>query len=102
MFMGTVTGFDQRNLIAWLGQSAEGKERNFLLTGNDIGADLMEAGGETLAFYTQWLASEYVQDDPADPNSDTLLMVRDAIGEFDFMTHGDSQCPLRLLVWDDW
>ena len=92
----TLRATDQRNLIEWLGQSLEGKERNLLLTGNDIGYELMEAGRETLGFYTEWLASEYVQNQPG-TYADTMPVVRDAAGGFAFMTHGDGLCHL----WDD-
>ena len=33
----TIKRFDQRNIIEWLSQAGEEKERNLLLTGNDIG-----------------------------------------------------------------
>jgi len=51
---------DQYMLIQWLSESAGGKERNLLLTGNDHGFELMATGKETLNFYTTWLASNYV------------------------------------------
>ena len=94
----TLRESDQLNLIQWLGQSAEGKERNLLLTGNDIGYWLMEGVVETLEFYTTWLASEYVQNDPGDAFPDTMPILRDASGEFDFMTYDDRFCHL----WSDW
>ena len=89
---------DQSNLIDWLSQSAEGKERNFLLTGNDIGYWLMEGVVETLEFYATWLASEYVQNDPGDAFPDTMPVLQDASGGFDFMTYDDRFCHL----WSDW
>jgi len=92
----TLRASDQRNLIEWLSQSAEGKERNLLLTGNNIGYELMEAERETLGFYTDWLATEYVQDRPG-TYADTMPIVRDAAGGFAFMTHDDGLCHL----WDD-
>ncbi len=95
----TIKRIDQANLINWLSQAVDGKERNLLLTGNDIGQELMEAWGETLSFYSQWLASEYVQNDVGEM-TDTLLVLREASGGFDFMTYADRQCPLRLLEWD--
>jgi len=95
----TIKAFDQVNLIAWLSQAAEGKERNLLLTGNDIGYELVGYGGDPLDFYSEWLASEYVQNDVAGM-TDTLLLLQEAMGGFDFMTYDDSQCPLRLLEWD--
>ena len=95
----TIKAFDQINLINWLSQAEAGKERNLLLTGNDIGRYLAEDWGETLSFYSEWLASEYVQDDVGDSH-DTLLILREVSGGFDFMTYDDNQCPLRLLEWD--
>ncbi len=92
----TIRESDQRNLIAWLSQSAEGKERNLVLTGNDIGYELIEVGRETLGFYTDWLATEYVQNRPGDW-SDTMCIVRDVAGDFAFMTHDGGRCHL----WDD-
>jgi hypothetical protein len=92
----TLRATDQRNLIEWLGQSVDGKERNLLLTGNDIGYELMEVGRETLGFYTDWLATEYVQNQPG-TYADTMPVVRDAAGGFAFMMHGDGLCHL----WDD-
>ncbi len=95
----TIKAFDQINLINWLSQATEGKERNLLLTGNDIGQELIEYGQDDNDFYSEWLASEYVRNGAA-AWSDTLLLLQDASGGFDFMTHDDSQCPLRLLEWD--
>ena len=96
----TVKPFDKVNLIDWLSQSSEGKERNLLLTGNDIGREIVQGwGSDTLDFYHTWLASEYVSDDVASMN-DTLLTLMESPGGFDFMTHDDGKCPLRLLEWD--
>jgi len=91
----TIREFDQRNLIAWLGQSEEGKERNLLLTGNEIGRDLIEHGEDMFGFYTEWLGSEYVQNN-AGTYMDTMPVLRDAAGGFDFMTFDDCECHL----WD--
>jgi hypothetical protein len=52
----TLRSADQANLIAWLAQASEGKERNLLLSGNNIGHDMSVAGAETLDFYSTWLA----------------------------------------------
>jgi len=95
----TIKAFDQVNLINWLSQAEQGKERNLLLTGNDIGHELIGALKETLDFYSVWLASEYIRNDVANL-TDTLLILREANGGFDFMTYDDRQCPLRLLEWD--
>ncbi len=51
----TLDNPDQVNLVNWLQQSGEGKERNLLVTGNDIGYELMETSQETLSFYETWL-----------------------------------------------
>ncbi len=92
----TLRACDQVNLINWLSQAGNGKERNLLLTGNDIGHDLIGAGNETLDFYTEWLATEYIQDGTGDW-TDTMNVVRDVAGGFDFLTHDDWQSRL----WDD-
>ena len=91
----TIREFDQRNLIAWLGESASGKERNLLLTGNDIGYELIDVGRETLGFYTQWLAVEYLGDAVGDATVDSVPGLRDLAGGFDFMTYDDRECVLR-------
>jgi hypothetical protein len=92
---GTVTRRDQARLISWLSRAAAGKERNLLLTGNDIGYELMEVGTETLSFYATWLGSHYVQNDFG-YWTDPPPTLRDAAGGFAFMTHDDGQC----LLWD--
>ncbi|MCK4512058.1 T9SS type A sorting domain-containing protein, partial [bacterium] len=92
----TLRATDQRDLISWLTQAGEGKERNLLLTGNYIGYELIEVGRETLGFYTDWLATEYVQNRPG-THADTMPIVRDAAGDFDFMTFDNRFCHL----WDD-
>ena len=91
----TIREFDQRNLIAWLGESASGKERNLLLTGNDIGCELIGNHQDTIGFYTEWLASEYLGNDAA-TYMDTMPVLRDAGGGFNFMTFDDRECHL----WD--
>ena len=91
----TIKRFDQRNIIEWLSQAGEEKERNLLLTGNDIGYELVEAGDETLGFYTQWLAVEYLGDAVGEATVDSVPGLRDFAGGFDFMTHGDGECVLR-------
>ncbi len=47
----TLNRTDQRNLREWLSQSAAGKERNLLVTGNNTGYELIDGNRETLAFY---------------------------------------------------
>ncbi len=91
----TLLTTDQRNLVSWLSQAGEGKERNLLLTGNDIGYELVEAGDETLGFYTQWLAVEYLGDAVGEATVDSVPGLRDFAGGFDFMTHDDRECVLR-------
>jgi hypothetical protein len=94
----TIRRYDQVNLIDWLSQAGDVGERNLLLTGNGIGEDLMGYGSDTLSFYSEWLASEHLTSDVAG-DYDTLLVVRDATGGFEFMTHDDRECPLRLMEW---
>jgi hypothetical protein len=87
---------DQWHLIQWLSEAAAGEERNFLLTGNDVGYYLEQAGGDTLDFYSVWLASDYVAD-YFSTLYDTMPTLRDAEGDFDFMTYDDREC----LLWND-
>ncbi len=91
----TVKPVDQLHLMAWLAQAEAGHTRNLLLTGNDIGAELMTSGRETLGFYGTWLASEFISDGAGTAPEDTLLDVRDAGGGFEFMRHDDALCVLR-------
>ena len=86
---------DQENLITWLNQAAEGKERNLLLTGNDIGYELMDTEKETMNFYTLWLASEYLDNAVGVVTVDSVPGLRDHAGDWDFMTHDDGECILR-------
>ncbi|HYW69207.1 MAG TPA: T9SS type A sorting domain-containing protein, partial [bacterium] len=85
---------DQVNLVAWLQQSAEGKERNLLVTGNEIGYELIETGQETLSFYETWLASEYLANAVGNVLVDSIPILQDHAGGYDFMTHDDGQCLL--------
>ena len=86
---------DQERLIAWLQQSGEGKERNLLMTGNDIGYELIEVGRETMSFYETWLASSYVQNSVGIVTVDSLPFAVNHAGGNDFMTHDDGACMLR-------
>jgi hypothetical protein len=95
----TVTRFDQRNLVAWLAEAASGAQRNLMLSGNDIGYELVWGEEETLGFYTEWLASEYLEN-CAGSVYDTVVFLTDAPGGFNFMTHDDASCHLHL--WDEW
>jgi len=96
----TVDRRDQVNLIAWLSDAATGYERNLLLSGNDVGFDLIEMGNDTLDFYGAWLASEFIQRElaPGGEPGDSMPGLRDASGGTDFMTHADGLCYL----WDHW
>ena len=80
------------NLINWLNQSGEGKERNLLLTGNDIGFELIQAGDETLGFYETWLATGYLSNSVGSVVVDSVPTLRDNPGGHDFMTHDDGEC----------
>ncbi|MCK4513180.1 hypothetical protein KAW64_15640, partial [bacterium] len=91
----TILRSDQRNLIDWLSEASAGSERNLLLTGNDIGKELIEDGDDTLGFYTDWLAVQYLDDSIGDVTVDSLPGLRDFVGGFDFMTCDDRQCVLR-------
>ncbi len=94
-FTGATSGYiinppDQANLMQWLGEAEEGAERNLLMTGNDIGKEL-----DGTAFYTQWLASEFLDDGVGIVTVDSVPGLRNAAGGFDFMTHDDGECVLR-------
>ena len=89
----TIKPFDQQNLIAWLSQSEEGKERNLLFTGNDIASGLGAA--DSLGFLATWLATEYLDDAVGDATVDSVPGLRDFAGGFEFMTHDDRECVLR-------
>ncbi|MCK4408908.1 MAG: hypothetical protein KAW67_02415, partial [Candidatus Eisenbacteria sp.] len=91
----TLKPVDQANLVAWLVQAGEGKERNLLLSGNNIGHDLVVGGAETLGFYSTWLVSEYVSDGVGEVNVDSLPILRNYPAGFDFMTYDDNSCILR-------
>jgi len=84
---------DQANLISWLGQSQSGKERNLLLTGDDIASAL--GGADSLGFLATWLATEYLDDAVGDATVDSVPGLRDFAGGFDFMTYDDRECVLR-------
>jgi len=88
----TIETFDQVNLINWLNQSGEGKERNLLLTGNDIGFELIQAEDETLGFYEIWLATGYISNAVGSVIVDSVPTLRDNPGGYDFMTHDDGEC----------
>jgi len=86
---------DQENLITWLNQSGEGKERNLLLTGNDVGFELMDTLKETLSFYETWLASEYLGDAVGQVTVDSVPGLRERVGGWTFLDHDDGEAILR-------
>jgi hypothetical protein len=90
----TIEPFDQRNLINWLDQASTGNERNLLLSGNEIGKELIGTAQETLGFYTIWLASQYIEDAVGVITVDSVPGLLDDAGGFDFMTEADDQCIL--------
>ena len=91
----TLLRSDQRSLIRWLSQAADGKERNLILSGSEIGWELMSEGRETLGFYTTWLASDYGGKLFAGFSVPSYCTLHDAAGDFDFMTYGGGTCWLR-------
>jgi hypothetical protein len=91
----TLRPVDQANLISWLSEAGEGRERNLLLTGNNIAHDLAVGAAETLGFYSRWLASEYVSDSVGELTADSLPVLQNYPAGFDFMTHDDNACMLR-------
>ena len=86
---------DQENVINWLNQASEGKERNYLVTGNDWCFELMEAGYETLDFVTQWLAVNYVAGEVGDVIVDSIPILREVAGGNTFMNYDDGACIVR-------
>jgi hypothetical protein len=86
---------DQEALMTWLNQASEGKERNLLLTGNDVGYEMIETEKETLAFYTTWLATEYVSNSVGVVTVDSVPGLRETAGGWTFMDEGDGECILR-------
>jgi hypothetical protein len=91
----TLWPIDQWNLIQWLSQAGGGRERNLLLSGNEIGKELVGSGKETLSFYTTWLASDYVQDAVGVITVDSCPGLLDHAGDWDFMPDdGDPSTPI--------
>jgi hypothetical protein len=92
----TLWGVDQYWLIQWLSM-APAKERNLLLTGNDISFELIDSKIETLGFHDTWLAADYdreVIDHDAEDFADTVPGLQDYAGGFTFMDHDDGECIL--------
>ena len=52
-------------------------------------------GVDTLGFYADWLAVEYVVDAIGDVTVDSIPVLRDAGDSLDFMTFDDRRCRLR-------
>jgi hypothetical protein len=91
----TLSPRDQLNLILWLDQALVGTERNLLLSGNDIGYELVQVGREVAGFYSTWLASSYVQDKVGAVTVDTVPGLIDRPGGWEFMRDdGDPTTPL--------
>jgi hypothetical protein len=101
----TIKAPDQLNLINWLNQAGAGKDRNLVLTGNDIGFELIEGEKETLAFYETWMATDYIENQVGVSTVDSLPGLEDATGG-SFMTHDDGEaialaaCPNPLEKFD--
>jgi hypothetical protein len=91
----TIKRPDQANLVMWLNQAGEGKDRNLLISGNDWGKELMEVGLETLSFFEVWLASEYIADAIGVVTTDSVPGIKDVPGGLTFMNHDDGQAILR-------
>lgn len=90
---------EQAALTAWLSQAGGGRDRNLLLSGNEISSGLVASGSHD--FLAEWLATEFLADDIGD----TLPTLRDASGGFRFMGYDDRRCILaggcpRLLNFD--
>ncbi len=86
---------DQSNLVQWLNQAEQGKVRNLLLTGNDIGYDLIETENETLAFYETWLASDFVDNAVGAVTIDSIPGIENHTGDYEFMTYLDGEAIVR-------
>jgi hypothetical protein len=81
---------EQAALVAWLSQAEGGRDRNLLLTGNEINSGLAGTRAEGRGFLSDWLATEFLADDVGD----TLPSLRDASGGFGFMRYDDRRCIL--------
>ncbi len=90
-----VTRRNQMNLVNWLAQSADGKERNLLLTGENIGTYLIEDEQETLGFYGTWLATEFIEGSVGEVTVDSIPGLENRAGGYTFLTHDDGECILQ-------
>ncbi|MCK4511605.1 T9SS type A sorting domain-containing protein, partial [bacterium] len=91
----TIGADDQLHLVEWLSEATGDNERNLLVAGDNIGWELIGDGADTLGFYTTWLAAEYLSDSVGEVTVDSLPVLQDADGSFDFMTFDDRRCWLR-------
>ncbi len=91
----TLNPIDQYNLREWLSQSTPSGPRNLLITGNNVGFELMQVGRETLSFYETWMASDYIEDEVGVVTVDSVPGLEDHAGGWDFMTHDDGECIIR-------
>jgi hypothetical protein len=92
----TIKAPDQENLISWLNQSQTlGKERNLLITGNDWGKELEVDGKETLNFYQQWMASDFIANEVGVVTTDSVPGIEEAPGGYTFMDYDDAEAILR-------
>jgi hypothetical protein len=91
----TVKPPDQERLIYWLNESALGKERNLLITGNDVAYELMDVGKESLNFFTQWLSCDYQANQVGAVTVDSVPTLKEHTGGFTFMDYDDGSCIVR-------
>jgi hypothetical protein len=92
----TLRAMDQYWLTEWLSMAPE-KERNLLLTGNDIAYELSRSGAETLGFMNAWLGAQYrgeVVGHGASDYSDSIPGLVDCAGGWTFMDQDDGACIL--------
>ncbi len=93
----TIERVDQFNLIQWLQEAGAGGDRNLVITGNDVGKELMQVGTETLSFYETWLASEYLENAVGAVTVDSVPGIVEAPGGSNFIGGGEGivrgACP---------
>lgn len=77
---------DQYHLILWLSEAEFGEERNLLMAGNGVGR-WVGLDNDTLDFYSEWLAAEYL----GYTGFTFLLGLCDEPGDHDFMTYDDRE-----------
>ncbi|MCK4408790.1 MAG: T9SS type A sorting domain-containing protein [Candidatus Eisenbacteria sp.] len=91
----TIKKVDQLNLISWLNQSSDGKERNLLITGNDWGKEVVATHHDSQAFYATWMASEYIRNAVGAVTVDSVPSIKEVAGGWTFMNHDDGEAILR-------